>query len=348
MVKYHAQLLTEQRRLKKRTLGAGAPVKASRAVELAVCAAIEERSSFHGRRHDTVLYSDERKNSAGERLKIRSLQDTANSFLSSSGSDVVIKSPVTIFNLMKPKRASSVQGTTNNIHVFSTLLIVTALSAQRHRGDGLFCTRKPPKTDGLDTEATHFQRKFISNIKNCLWSAARSDSARFCFMRSFDAKAFMRCGTDVGFTGMRNQCIVQPSNESKASKLPKYDFPISSQYLTPASHKIMRKKEQLILGVPTLITDNNTEIVCVRPKWVVSDTATTWANEDMELSYQHLQDWCVQPLASEMLPSTVCILLFAASPLRFLKTACNVELSQERRDLDSTESQDSNTLIHSV
>lgn len=347
-MKYHAQLLTEQRRLKKRTLGAGAPVKASRAVELAVCAAIEERSSFHGRRHDTVLYSDERKNSAGERLKIRSLQDTANSFLSSSGSDVVIKSPVTIFNLMKPKRASSVQGTTNNIHVFSTLLIVTALSAQRHRGDGLFCTRKPPKTDGLDTEATHFQRKFISNIKNCLWSAARSDSARFCFMRSFDAKAFMRCGTDVGFTGMRNQCIVQPSNESKASKLPKYDFPISSQYLTPASHKIMRKKEQLILGVPTLITDNNTEIVCVRPKWVVSDTATTWANEDMELSYQHLQDWCVQPLASEMLPSTVCILLFAASPLRFLKTACNVELSQERRDLDSTESQDSNTLIHSV
>jgi hypothetical protein len=118
-------------------------------------------------------------------------------------------------------------------------------------------------------------------------------------MRSFDAKAYIRCGTDVGFSSSRNQRILLPSDPCKARALPKYDFPNKDHYITPCAHKIMRKEEVSVNGAPTLVTSNNTEVVFVRPKCVLSDSATVWANEAMELQYLHPQDLCIQPLVDD-------------------------------------------------
>jgi hypothetical protein len=58
----------------------------------------------------------------------------------------LVKSGTTVYNRCKPRSSRSIQ-------------------AKRHRGKGLFCTKKPPKAEDVDNESAHFQRAHVKNVK---------------------------------------------------------------------------------------------------------------------------------------------------------------------------------------
>lgn len=56
MVKRTADHLGEHHRLKRRKLGAGAPTLLDEEDEDFVSKSIEDKATYHGRRHNTVMY----------------------------------------------------------------------------------------------------------------------------------------------------------------------------------------------------------------------------------------------------------------------------------------------------
>jgi len=57
-------------------------------------------------------------------------------------------------------------------------------------GKGLFCSKKPPKTDNGDNILTHHQRKHVELAKFHLFSS--SEMCKFGLDISFDDKAYIR------------------------------------------------------------------------------------------------------------------------------------------------------------
>jgi len=96
---------------------------------------------------------------------------------------------------------------------------------------------------------------------------AEENERRFAFLRSIDAKTALKLGTDVGFRGARKKVMFPIS--SAALALPKYDYPIPARYVTPASHKLISKRPVVIDGCVKLVTDNDSDVVFVRPKYVL-------------------------------------------------------------------------------
>ena len=104
---------------------------------------IEDKATYHGRRHDTVMYTN-------KRVKKSDLLDIANYKLLQRGKQA-IRSANTVYNRSRPGNIRSLQ-------------------ARRHCGKGPFCLKKPPKAEDNDNENTHFQRGHIKNIKLSFFS----------------------------------------------------------------------------------------------------------------------------------------------------------------------------------
>ena len=85
-------------------------------------------------------------------------------------------------------------------------------------------------------------------------------------MRSTDDKAYIRPSTSEGFDKARNIRILTLSDEAKARKLPKYDWPEKLVYVTPGSHRIFTKSSITMEGEEKLITQDDFHHVFVRPK----------------------------------------------------------------------------------
>ena len=83
-----------------------------------IAKAIEDKASYHGRRHDTVLYTS-------QRVKKKNLLTIANYRLAQRGKKL-IRSATTVYNRARPRKKRSVQ-------------------AKRHTGKGLFCWKNHPK-----------------------------------------------------------------------------------------------------------------------------------------------------------------------------------------------------------
>jgi hypothetical protein len=58
MVKRKASALVSDHTSKRRKLGAGAPSKLDSEDERFIAKAVEEKMTYHGRRHDTVMYTN--------------------------------------------------------------------------------------------------------------------------------------------------------------------------------------------------------------------------------------------------------------------------------------------------
>ena len=153
--------------MKRRKLGAGAS-KSLDTDEEFIAKCIEETSSAHGRRHDTVLY-------AGHRVKKSHFVSLANHNLFHRGKKL-IKSATTVLNRARPK-------------------CLRSRAAKLHCGKSLFCARKPPKTELHSTISTHHQRAHIRNVKHDMFKPENNNQS---LMISFDDKAYLRPGTDVG------------------------------------------------------------------------------------------------------------------------------------------------------
>lgn len=95
MCKSTAKGLIEENRIKRRRLGAGPSEKIDEECELFMAKAIESKATYHGRRPDTVMYTN-------RRVKRRDLLDIANFNLVGRGKKP-IKSAVTAWNRSQPK-----------------------------------------------------------------------------------------------------------------------------------------------------------------------------------------------------------------------------------------------------
>lgn len=123
--------------MKRRKLGAGAKKSLDTEDEEFIARSIEETSTAHGRRHDTVLYSH-------HCVKKCHFLSLATYNLHRRGKKL-IKSATTVLNRSRPKN-------------------INPRAAKAHCGKSLFCSKKPPKTETELGLATHHQR---AHIRNC-------------------------------------------------------------------------------------------------------------------------------------------------------------------------------------
>ena len=131
--------LLETHRVKRRKLGAGPPCLLDAEDEEFIAKAVESKSTCHGRRHETTLFTH-------HRVKKRHFLSLAQYSLFKRGKKM-IKSATTVTNRGKPRNVRSVQA-----------------KAHKH-GKWLLCAKKAPKTESHDTESTHHQRAHVRNAK---------------------------------------------------------------------------------------------------------------------------------------------------------------------------------------
>ena len=132
-----ADSLLDEHRVKRRKLGAGRPTEMNDDEEGYLLTCIEEMSTAHGRRHDTVLYMN-------HRVKARDMLKIVNHRRAEKGLRP-LQSISTILARGKAKRARSIQ-------------------AKRQKGRSLFCCKKPPKTEDKQNELTHHQRAHVKQF----------------------------------------------------------------------------------------------------------------------------------------------------------------------------------------
>ena len=238
MIKRKADGLIEASPTKRRRLGAGPTEKIDSECEEFIANAIETKATYHGRRHDTVMYTN-------RRVKRRDLLQIANQNLLERGK-VTIRSSVTAWNRSRPRNKRSIQ-------------------SKRHRGNALFCSKKPPKTEDKFNENTHYQRAHALGVQTTFFGL-RSTLKPFCFFLSMDDKAYLRPGTSEGFNKTRNTRILSHSAEEKSKKLPKYDWPESQVYITPSTHRVLFKDVVEMNREARLVTKEDRHFVFVRPK----------------------------------------------------------------------------------
>ena len=257
MQKRTATKLLEENRVKRRRLEAGANEKVDEACEEFMAKAIESKATYHGRRKETVMFTN-------RRVKVRDLLNIANYDLEKRGK-APISSAVTAWNRSRPRNERSIQ-------------------SAKHKGHALFCTKKPPKTEDQMNENTHYQRAHVRNIKTTFFGSSIPDNIReLSFMRSIDDKAYLRPGTSEGFAKTRNSRILTLSAEAKARKLPKYDWPESKMYITPSTHRVFTQKPVAIDKGEKLLMENGRHFVVIRPKAYVDSSGNTWATETERL-----------------------------------------------------------------
>ncbi len=172
-----------------------------------------------------------------------------------------IRSATTVYNRARPRNKRSKQ-------------------AKNHTGLGLFCTKKPPKSEGNDNELTHFQKAHKKLISLSLFG---NDNGKYVFLTSDDDKAYLCPGTSTGFRNTRNTKIFQPTDQSKARVLPKYDFPNSVLNVTPGTHRVMEKEVQTINGVDEVVIHEKQTICWFRSKHFIGSSGTVWANESLSI-----------------------------------------------------------------
>jgi hypothetical protein len=259
MSKRQARQLLAVNRIGKRKLGdQGRKPLIDSDTEEKIAKAIEDKATYHGRRHNTTMYTN-------RLVKVADLPGIANHFLALDGKPL-ITSKTTVWNRSENRRKNSIQ-------------------AKLHLGKGLFCTKKPPKTESCENESTHHQRAHVNNVKMFFFSQRNEKNRKYCLCQSVDDKAYIRPGTGEGMNHARNQRILQPSAEEKSRKLPIHDWPEKKMYITPSAHRIFSKIGQTIDGTEKLITEDDYHFVFVRPKFFIGSSGTVWASETANLRY---------------------------------------------------------------
>ena len=238
--KRQANNLVEEHRVKRRRVSSGAP----RALD-----SEDEEFIVEGRRHDAVSY-------VNHRVKKKDFLTIANYSLFKRGKKLM-RSGTTVQNRARPKNKRS-------------------RTSKLHLGKGLFCAKKPPKTEQEDNECTHHQRKHIKNAKSDLFS-------KVGLVVSMNDKVYLRPGTDVGFRNTRAGKIYDVSDKEKSRKLPQHDFSTPEVHVTPSSFRVMTGHQEVIDGKLHLVNDTDQTIVTVRPKYFIGSSGSLWASETMML-----------------------------------------------------------------
>ena len=282
--------LVREKRLGLRKKAVGRPRGMDKEDEEFLLRCIESKTTAHGRRSDQVMYTN-------HRVKKRDFVKLVN-YHRHHRNLKPIRSSTTVYNRSRPCNKRSNQ-------------------AKLHLGLGLFCAKKPPKTEKNENELTHHQRAHKRNIINFLCDAEREEEAQYVMEISMDDKAYLCPGTSTGMSGARSLKIYQPSNDEEARKLPKYDFPVAMVNVTPSGYRIMEKR------VKTINDKSETEIIAdscyvfVRPKYFLGSSGTVWASEIMQLRQEaphkfELVSHCAGTSEQSVAFKSICITLLDA------------------------------------
>ena len=171
----------------------------------------------------------------------------------------------------------------------------TSQAAKSHIGKCLISVAVPPRTGDSSNENTHYARKFRSNIEQCLFSRTEFlneirdiESNVKVLFKSKDDAHYVAPGTKEGFDRARQKKIYCPADIEKRHGIPKYDFPDSTLYQTPGSHRILQKVPAAVdtgAAGEKLARDPNWDFhhVYIRPKITQDSSGLTWASEDVDL-----------------------------------------------------------------
>ncbi|XP_065130789.1 uncharacterized protein [Paramisgurnus dabryanus] len=262
-VKRKADQIAEDERIKKRARGAGHKTMMDEEDEKWLAKCIEDKTTVHGRRHESVLYTH-------HRVKSRDLLKLANYRRLRLGLPL-IRAVSTVNSRARARRLKSLQ-------------------SRRHKGLGLWCSKKPPKTEERDNECTHHQRKHVSLAKEHLFGVEAGERRKFAVAISMDDKAYLRPGTSEGFHGSRRQSVLQPTDDQAAKRLPVHDFPEPSMYITPSAFRLL-KKEPSQFEATTLVSSDDSSMAVVHPKAYIGTHGTTWASNYMRLRREFPDDF---------------------------------------------------------
>jgi hypothetical protein len=167
MFRRKKNFLIDARRIKKRKQNAGRKRMMTDEDERYLAKSIAEKSTAHGRRHDTVLYLNHRVKKK-HLLKIVNHRRAQNSL-------PLLKSVTTVYNCSRPKNKRSRQ-------------------AKNHIGLGLFCCKQSPKSEEDSNILVHYCR---SRKKNVSLQQCKKNKDKTLF-RSFDDKSQLCPGTKTG------------------------------------------------------------------------------------------------------------------------------------------------------
>ena len=168
-------------------------------------------------------------------------------------------------------------------------------ASKAHIGKCLISVAVPPRTGDSSNENTHYARKFRSNLEKSLFSHLQflpdirniSSPSKVLFKSKDDAH-YVAPGTKDGFEKARQKKIYCPKDKDESFGLPKYDFPDSTLYQTPGSHRILQKIPLVTSEVGSeekLARDPNWDHhnVYIRPKISQDSSGLTWSSEDVDL-----------------------------------------------------------------
>lgn len=133
-----ARRLVAEQRITKRRLGSGRKQELDSEDEEWLVKCIEDKATIHGRRHESVLYTH-------HRVKCRDLLNIA--------------------NYRRLKQGKRLLKSVSSITTRARATNKRSRQAKRHLGKGLWCSKKPPKTEDRGNECTHHQRKQVQLAK---------------------------------------------------------------------------------------------------------------------------------------------------------------------------------------
>ena len=169
----------------------------------------------------------------------------------------------------------------------------TSLVAKSNIGKCLISVAVPPRTGDSTNENTQFARKLRNNLEKCLFSKAKFlnevrdiQSSSKVFFQSKDDAHYVASKTKEGFDRARQKKIYCQADVEKRHGVPKYDFPDSTLYQTPGSHRILQKssinigqdKEKLARD-----PDRDHHHVYMCPKITQDSSGLTCSSEDVDL-----------------------------------------------------------------
>ena len=105
-------------------------------------------------------------------------------------------------------------------------------------------------------------------------------------MISFDDKAYIRPGSDVGARDVRKGVIYDVSDPSKEKQLPQNDFCEPKVYQTPSSFRFIKGKVEEIEGENKFVHEEDQTIVTVRPKVCIGSSGSVWASDQLKIKWE--------------------------------------------------------------
>lgn len=133
MVRRKLKVISKDKRIGMRKRSTGRPCGMDEEDERFLLQCIESKTTAHGRRTDTVMYS-------GQRVKKKDFLRIVNHNRHLRGLKH-IKSATTAYNRSRPRKKNS----------------KSKIQSKRHVGADLFCSKKPPETADNENGLTHYQ-----------------------------------------------------------------------------------------------------------------------------------------------------------------------------------------------